>query len=128
MGEVALDASVLIGFLDPADAHHEHAVRDLRRRLEAGDELLLTASAYAETIVQPLRDGRGELVDRFIAESGTTVLTIDRELARKAAELRARHRSLRLGDALVLAVAVVRGADLLTFDDRLRRLARRVGG
>jgi predicted nucleic acid-binding protein len=42
----------------------------------------------------------------------------------RAAGLRSRHRSLRLPDALSLATALMAGADLVTLDQRLRRVAR----
>ena len=54
MARVALDADVLIAFLDPGDDQHARAVEKLRPRLAAGDELLVGATVYAETIVRPL--------------------------------------------------------------------------
>jgi predicted nucleic acid-binding protein len=53
------------------------------------------------------------------------VVAIDRPLARRAAQLRGRHRSLRLPDALSLATALASGAELVTPDHRLRRIAAR---
>jgi len=124
VGSLALDASVVIGLLDSADAHHERAVAELDRRAEEDVELLLAASAYAEALVKPLRDGTGDVVERFIERGLVEVVPITRATARAAAELRARHRALRLGDALVLATARANDAELLTFDDGLRRIAR----
>jgi predicted nucleic acid-binding protein len=125
MGALALDASVVIGLLDTADAHHSRAVRELDRRLLPDVQLSMVATAYAEVLLRPLRDGRGDVVDRFVRESQMTLVPVDRDVARAATELRVRHRSLRFADALVLAAARVHDAELLTFDDRLRRLARR---
>lgn len=124
MGALALDASVVIGLLEAGDAHHARAVRELRRSGERQDRLLLAASAYAEALVGPTKQGCEAIVDGFIRDSRTEVVAIDREIARCAARLRAKHRSLRLGDALVLACAELSGAELLTFDERLRRIAR----
>ena len=115
----------MIGLLDAADAHHTRAVAELKRA-GSSDRLLLAASAYAEALVKPLRDGYGELVDRFVERSLVEVVPIDRATAKAAASLRARHRVLRLGDALVLASARAHAAELLTFDDRLRRISREV--
>jgi predicted nucleic acid-binding protein len=56
VGRVALDASVVIAFLDPGDAHHTTAVAELQPALAAGDDLFVGASVYAETIIRP--DGR----------------------------------------------------------------------
>lgn len=124
MGAVALDASVLIGLLQATDAHHAEAVTELRTRAEREDRFLLVASAYAEVLVGPAAGGHDAVVDGFVRDSQATVVAIDADLARCAARLRARHRSLRLGDAFVLACAQLHDAELLTFDDRLRRVAR----
>jgi len=56
-----------------------------------------------------------------------TVHPIDRDVAKIAAALRARHKSLRLPDALVLAVGRVTDASaILTADSRWRGVDRRV--
>ncbi|MGI8945625.1 MAG: type II toxin-antitoxin system VapC family toxin [Thermoleophilaceae bacterium] len=124
MGAVALDANVVIGLIDPHDAHHREAVAELKAIIARGDALEMSSSAYAEVMVEPLRAGRPELVDGFVDASRITIVAIDRGISRAAAALNARHRSLRLGDALVLAVARERGAELLTFDARLRRISQ----
>ncbi len=124
MGSVALDANVVIGLIDPRDAHHQRAVAELKAAAARGDDLVMASSAYAETMVEPLRAEQGELVDGFVDAARIAIIPIDREIAREAAALRARHGSLRLGDALVLAVARERDAVLLTFDARLRRISK----
>jgi predicted nucleic acid-binding protein len=125
VGRVALDADVVIAFLDPGDDQHARAVELLRPSLRTGAEIVIGASVYAEVMVRPLARGAGATVDEFIDAIGATVVAIDRELARRAASLRAQHRSLRLPDALSLATALLTGAELLTFDQRLHRVARR---
>ncbi len=124
MGSVVLDASVVIGLIDPHDAHHDRAVADLEACADRRDDLVIASSAYAEALVVPLRQDEGGLVDGFVDEAQVTVVALDRALAHAAAVLRARHRSLRLADALALAVARGLGARLLTYDDRLGRIAR----
>ena len=120
MGTVALDASVLIGFLDPADVHHQRAVTELRR---CENEILsMSASAYAETMVRPLANGHGDEVDAFLDRLDVEIIPLDRILARRVAALRTEHPSLPLPDAAVVAAARLREAELLTFDERLRRL------
>jgi len=66
VARVALDADVLIAFLDAADAQHQAAVEGLRPRLAAGDEILLSASVYAEVMVRPVQDGSHAAVDEFL--------------------------------------------------------------
>jgi predicted nucleic acid-binding protein len=122
---VALDADVVIAFLDAEDDQHQRAVDELRPRLAAGDDMLVGASVYAEVMVRPVETGSDAKVDEFLDAIGATVLAVDRVVARRAAELRARHRSLRLPDALSLASALASDADLLTLDQRLGRVAER---
>jgi len=125
MAAVALDADVVIAFLDASDDQHERAVEELRPRLAAGDDLLLSASVYAEVMVRPLQRGTDATVDEFLDGIGATVVSIDRATARRAAHLRTQHRSLRLPDALSLATAIESHAELLTLDHRLRRISKR---
>ncbi len=119
---------MLIAFLDPSDAQHERAVSELRSRMTGGEQLLVGASVYAEVMVRPLAQGTDAKVDEFLKAAGAKVLPVDRTLARRAAALQARHRSLRLGDALSLTTALLHDADLVTFDRGLRRIVKREEG
>ena len=125
MARVALDADIVIAFLDPGDDQHAAAVAQLRPRLAAGDELLVGATVYAETIVRPLQQGAHATVDQFLDSAGIAVIPIDRAIARRAAALRAEHPSLRLPDAMSLATAIATNSTLLTLDKQLRRIAQR---
>ncbi len=125
MATVALDADVLIAFLDASDDQHQRAIDLLRPRLAAGGQIVIAASVYAEILVHPLKRGSDQAIDDFLAAIGADVVAIDRDIARRAAQLRATHPSLRLPDALSLATAHATKADLLTLDQRLQRIARR---
>lgn len=85
--------------------------------------ILIPASAYAEMLVRPLRAGTADRFDAFVDRREVELVPVDRALAHVAAQLGAAHPSLRPADALVLATAHAREAELLTFDDRLRRIA-----
>lgn len=129
MGTVVLDASVVIGLRDPGDAHHEPAVEAVRDARAAGHHLLLPASALAEILVGASRLGRTAVdrVERFVDAVIDTVQPIDRDVARAAASFRARRSSLRLPDALVLAVGQHVDADAVyTSDVRWKDCDRRV--
>jgi predicted nucleic acid-binding protein len=126
VARVALDADIVIAFLDPGDDQHATAVAELRPRLAAGDEMLAAATVYAESIVRPLQLGTDATVDEFFDAAGISIVPIDRAVARRAAVLRAEHQSLRLPDAMSLATAIVTDSPLLTLDKKLRQIARRV--
>ena len=126
MARVVLDADLLIAFLDSAAAQHARAAPLLRKHLAAGDELLVSATVYAEILVRPLQNETDSVVDQFLTAAGIRVLPVDRDLARTAAQLRATHPSLRLPDAMCLAAALQHDAALLTFDGQLTKLDRRI--
>jgi predicted nucleic acid-binding protein len=120
VGLSVLDAGVIIALLDAADAHHAAAVAALRIARDRGDVLVLPASAYAECLVSPQRRGPDAVavVDRFLDALPVRVEPADRSIAAAAAALRATHgTALRLPDGLVIATAIVLGADrILTTD------------
>jgi predicted nucleic acid-binding protein len=120
MGLTVLDAGVLIGYLDKNDGHHRAAYGALGEALARNDEVALPASAYAEALVGPSRSGSAALtaVRRLIERLPIVIAALDEEIAAAAADIRARHRSLKLPDALVIATAIVLDADLLVTTDR----------
>jgi predicted nucleic acid-binding protein len=122
---IVLDASVLIALLDPNDALHTAARAALVRH--AGDDLKLPASAYAESLVGPARQGRLAEAKQAIDALLLDIVPITGQVAEQAAELRARHPSLRLPDALVVATGSVLGAAVvLTGDARWRQLGQAI--
>lgn len=123
MGALILDASVLIGLLDTADAHHAVAVDDVEAADLRGDDLLAPASAYSEALVSFARAERIVDAREAIAAMGIVVAPLTAAIGERAAQLRASHERLRLPDAMVLATARMIGAELLTYDDRLARVA-----
>ena len=120
MGLTILDAGVLIGFLDSADAHHDAAERSLREAIARNDRIVLPASAYAEVLVGPLRRGADavDTVRELIRRVPIEIAPLDEDVAEVAARLRGRHRALKLSDALVIATASVLDADQLVTTDR----------
>jgi predicted nucleic acid-binding protein len=122
---VVLDASVVIGYLTSDDAHHGAASKALREHAE--DDLRLPASAYAETLVGPLREGGIERARAEIAALLLSIDPIDAATAEAAADLRVRFPGVRLPDALVIAHGeVVDAAAVLTTDRSWTRLSPRV--
>jgi predicted nucleic acid-binding protein len=129
VGSVVVDASVVLGLLDPGDAHHVSATRALRRARANGDEVILPASALAEVLVGASRLGAGAVrtTEAFVDTIVDHVYDIDRSVARSAANYRAAHKAIRLPDAFVLAVGATLNADtVLTADATWAKVDRRV--
>jgi predicted nucleic acid-binding protein len=120
MGLTHLDAGVLIAFLDGDDAHHVAAREAIRAELDSGARLAMAASALAECLVGPARRSARavQLVREVIDRVPVSVVALDEEIATRAATLRARHRALKLPDALVIATADSCRADRLITTDR----------
>jgi predicted nucleic acid-binding protein len=120
-----LDASVLIGLLDTADAHHAQAIQDTEAADQTGRPLLVPASAYSQALVAFARANRIKDACEAIIAMGLTITPLTATIAERAAELRARHERLRLPDAIILASAHELTGELLSYDRNLARLARR---
>lgn len=123
MAALILDASVLIGLLDTADAHHQRSIDAIEVADRAGRQLLVPASAYSEALVAFARARRIGDAREAIAAMGIVVTPLTETIAEHSAELRASHERLRLPDAIVLATAHEMGGELLSYDHRLAQLA-----
>ena len=120
MGLTVLDAGVIIATLDASDVHHHVAAQALMAARTGGDSLVLPASAYAKCLVSPYRRGPEAVavVNAFVDALPARIEPASRAIASSAAELRARHAgTLRFPDALVVATAVVLGADRVITTD-----------
>lgn len=126
MAVVVLDASVVIALLQVDDRKHEAAVEAFERCSDA--DLVLPASAYAEILVMPMRRGAAAVAttEGFLTERDVGIHPVTRELARRAAELRAHHPALRLPDALVIATGDVLDAAVLSADRGWSKISKRV--
>jgi predicted nucleic acid-binding protein len=115
-----LDTDVVIAALDRADAHHAATASAFERFSGDGIELLLCTVNYAESLVRPAEDERDlRLAVDAIASLGIRLLAPDAALARNAARRRA--LGISLADGFALATAERAGAEVASFDRRVRR-------
>ncbi|WP_235653558.1 type II toxin-antitoxin system VapC family toxin [Mycolicibacter icosiumassiliensis] len=121
---IAVDASVLIAHLNPADAHH-HAATEILLAGTPGDMLVHTLT-LAEVLVGGVRIGRGTSMRNDLQAAGITVASHDDDEPLRLAELRA-TTGLKLPDCCVLDVAIHHRASLATFDRALADVARKRG-
>lgn len=126
MGVVVFDSDVLIGFMDPGDAHHAEAITWIREATRPQTERWISAVNYSELLVGPIAKGQQDHVKAMLTNLSITTATVDMELAERAAAVRERTR-LQLPDAYALATAIQlehRGRSdvrLATFDKRVLR-------
>lgn len=91
---VVLDATAVIAFRDPADPRHVASITAFREH--QADELVMPGSAYSEVLVWPARQGPAAVAsfEAFVADLAIRIEPVTREIARVAAQLRARHSQL----------------------------------
>ncbi|MGE0543340.1 MAG: type II toxin-antitoxin system VapC family toxin [Dehalococcoidia bacterium] len=122
-----LDTAPLI-YLVERNPRYFDVVLSIFDRIDDGQVAGVTSPVtLAECLVVPYRIQSPNLrqlyIDQIVAGSNTTFVTIDDTVAKRAADLRARH-NLRLADALQVSIALLAGCDaLLTNDTTFRRVA-----
>lgn len=122
---VVLDASVLIGAMQPRDAHHA-AARSILRRGAAFGALLAHPLTIAESAVGAALAGDTERLRSAYAGLGIHSLPTDEDAPWRLARLRA-STGLPMPDCCVLDSALEAGAALATFDQRLAHAAASAG-
>lgn len=121
---IALDASVLIAYLNPVDAHHQAATRILLTGTPG--EMLVHTITMAEVLVGGVRIGHGAAMRDDLHAAGIAVAPHDDGESLRLAELRATS-GLKLPDCCVLDIALRHRASLATFDNFLAAEARKRG-
>jgi predicted nucleic acid-binding protein len=121
---IFLDTAPLIYFIEG----HSQYQANLKRLFELNDDKLFTfitsVITLLEVLVKPLKENKTEIVEQYksilTSAEGIEILEITINVAKKAAELRAKY-NFRTPDALQLASALEYGANFfLTNDDRLK--------
>lgn len=123
---IVLDASVLIGFFEVPDAHHQRAVELLHRRAE--DDFVASPVTLAEFLVGSARRGGSHLdeAQRWLDSIDVAQVALTDESPRLLAALRVASR-LPLPDCAVLHTARQVGGAVASFDSRLNRAAGELG-
>ncbi len=119
---IALDASVLIAHLNPADSHHQAATELLLSAMPG--QMLVHTMTLAEVLVGGVRIGQGVSMRDDLYAAGIRVAPHDDGESLRLAELRA-STGLKLPDCCVLDVAIRHQARLATFDNALAGEARK---
>jgi predicted nucleic acid-binding protein len=121
---IILDASVLIGHFEPADAHHTDATALLRAH--ALESFAASVITLAEVYVGAARAGRADQLHQLLAQLQIESLDLPAGAARRLGELRATTK-LRMPDCCVLYSAEQHNAAIATFDDKLAARAADLG-
>lgn len=121
---IVLDASVLIGYLDAGDAHHDRALDLLTREID--DDFAVNLLTLAEILVAPTRTGRHDTVLAALSDLAVETLPFPEGSAVTLAQLRV-ETLLKMPDCCVLLSALDQQARLASFDERLIKAAHARG-
>lgn len=122
-----LDTSPVVYYVEE-NSQYLPLVDRVFERIDAGTLPAATSAiTLVESLVMPIRRGQAGLQDDFIelmtASDNLRFVPIDQDIARRAADLRARY-NLTLGDALQFGAALSADCDaFLTNDIRLKRVS-----
>ncbi|MGH8507714.1 MAG: type II toxin-antitoxin system VapC family toxin [Gammaproteobacteria bacterium] len=128
---IYLDSNALIYTVETDTATQPPAVRSLLQAASSREvQAFVSPIVRAEVLVQPLRTGNEPLAEIYrvmLARSGPIVMvSVDDAVADLSAELRAKHRGLKLADALHLAAALSAGCQtFISGDKRIKAAAGR---
>ena len=121
---LAIDTSILIYYMEKHDKYYL-LIEDIFEKCssQAKDFKLITSTiSLMEVLVKPIRDNKNELVAKYqdilLASENVFVIMIDLNIARKAAELRAKYNFLRSPDAIQLATAISTSAEYFICNDK----------
>jgi predicted nucleic acid-binding protein len=117
---VGVDTAPLIYFIEENPIYLAR-VRPFFKAMDRGDFSVVTSIVtLLEVLVHPFRHGDAELAQQYrdilLNAEGLTTILLSRDIAEKAARLRAAH-SIRTPDAIQLAAAIHQGASFFLTND-----------
>ena len=121
--KVFLDTNPIIYVLEENKEFYDKVEEFLIQNVNA--DFVTSTVTVAEYFPHPIKEGKQEYVDafnQFVETMDMAMLDISKDIAYKAAEIRAAYQGLKTMDALQLATAVISGCDVfLTNDQQLKQ-------
>lgn len=126
--KVFIDTAPFIYFLEKNDKNPQYyyKVREfLRRGYETDKEFITSVITLEEYFVFPYKNKMYSYIDlfnRLIETLDMEIIDIDKKIAKKAAQIRAKYKYFKAMDAIQLAIAELTECDIfLTNDKQLRQ-------
>lgn len=123
--KVFLDTTPIIYFLDE-DVNYAEKVENIFSEILQHEKAMVTSViTCTEYLTYPYRTNNTDKVNvffEFLTDCDISIYSIDIEIAKKAAQIRAEYKDFKTMDCLQLATACVQNCDLfLTNDKQLRQ-------
>ena len=123
--KIFLDTTPIIYFLDADINYAEKVERIFEGLIENRSSMVTSTVTCTEYLTYPYRTGNTEKIDvffEFLTDCNVQIQPIDINIAKKAAQIRARYKDFKTMDCLQLATACLQQCDLfLTNDKQLRQ-------
>ena len=116
-----VDTAPFIYYLEKRPQFYEEARSFFSKCINGNMRTVSSAVTVEEYLVHPYREGRRDVIDNFygfIRAVNIEIVEIDREIADRAAEIRARYPGFKGMGALQLACAALSGCDVILTNDR----------
>lgn len=121
---LALDSNIFIAAYDKENIHNRKCVELLSDITRASPQVFISVLVFEEFLVQIYKEGLDKdlaYYENFLTGGGLfTVIDFTRQIARKAAQIRAKFPKVKTPDAIHLASAIESGVKIfITTDKRL---------
>ena len=124
--KIFIDTAPFIYIVENHPEFAETAIRKISTSITNGDTLVTSVVTLMEFGVKPEREERQDIIQRFenlLEELEIELLNIDKMLARRAYQLRAKYTFLKGMDALQLAAALSSNCEeFVTNDIKLKKI------
>ena len=124
---IFIDTNPIIYLLDKVPPFFSKVASYLLEKKRNGAEFYTSTITDAEFMVKPIMENQSEkisLYHSFLHDFGFLTCYITKEIAERSAHIRARHKGVKLADALQLAASIDCACDaFLTNDAQLKQVA-----
>ena len=121
-----IDTAPLIYIIEGHPEFADNAINLISESLIQGDSLITSVITIMEFGVKPEKENRNDIIEKFyefLNEVNVNVKDVDKEIATKAYQLRAKYQFLKGMDALQIATALIKNCDeFITNDKKLLRV------
>ena len=124
--KIFLDTAPIIYFLEKNETYGLIVSQKIKEVIENEDQIVISALCYGEYLTVPYRNKdvvKEKNFEKFIKDLNIIVYDINVDIMKIAAKLRAKHRGLKMPDAIQLATSkYAKCKEFLTNDARLERI------
>lgn len=121
---VALDTTIFIYYIEQNPKYYSLLDSIFKRSSlkEKSFKIVTSSITLIEVLTKPIREERFDLVEKYqeilLSSDNIFILTLETNIAKKSAELKAKYNFLRTPDAIQLAAAIYGEADLFISNDK----------